>query len=83
MSGGAKGADTLAENWAEEYGIPITIFRPDWKAYGKAAGPIRNTDIVNECTHMIAFPSVKGKGTQDSIKKAKENGKLVEIFYIK
>lgn len=41
---------------------------------------MRNTDIVNECTHMIAFPSVNGKGTQDSIGKAKENDKVIEVF---
>jgi hypothetical protein len=82
VSGGAKGADTLASQWAKEYKKPITMFIPDWKAFGKAAGPMRNTDIVNECTHMIAFPSTKGKGTQDSIKKARNDNKLVEVFYI-
>ena len=82
ISGGAKGADTLAEQWSKEYKKTITIFIPDWKAFGKAAGPMRNTDIVNECTHMIAFPSTKGKGTQDSIIKAKNTKKTVHIYYI-
>ena len=82
ISGGAKGADTLAEQWANEYKKPMTTFIPDWKAFGKGAGIMRNTDIVNWCTHMIAFPSIKGKGTQDSIQKAKNAEKPVEVFYI-
>jgi hypothetical protein len=79
--GGAKGADTLAEVWARKHKIPLKIFKPDWKAKGKAAGVLRNTDIVNECTHMIAFPAADGKGTQDSIKKAQAKNIPVEIHW--
>ena len=79
VSGGARGADTLAENWARKHKIPLIIFKPDWKTKGKAAGILRNTDIVNECTHMVAFPSDGGKGTQDSIRKAVAQGKIVFI----
>ena len=31
VSGGAKGADKLAEKFAEEHGIPLDIHKPDWK----------------------------------------------------
>jgi hypothetical protein len=82
VSGGAKGADTLAEKWALKHGVSLKVFKPNWKQQGKAAGILRNTDIVNECTHMIAFPSKDGRGTQDSIKKAKEKGIPVEIHWI-
>lgn len=81
VSGGAEGADTLGERWAVANEIPVvTILKPDWKKHGKAAGIIRNTDIVNTCTHMIAFPSKTGKGTQDSIRKATKMGKEVLVF---
>jgi hypothetical protein len=82
VSGGARGADTLAEHWARKHKILLKIFKPDWKAKGKAAGILRNTDIVNECTHMIAFPSDAGRGTQDSIKKALAQGKEVMTIWI-
>jgi len=82
VSGGAKGADTLADKWAKENKLPITTYIPDWKAFGTAAGPMRNTDIVKECTHVIAFPSREGAGTQDTIAKAKKANKKVEIYYI-
>jgi len=82
ISGGAPGVDTFAELWAEHNNIPTKIFKPDWNKYGKAAGPIRNTYIIEECTHVLALPSMKGKGTQDSIKKANEKKKIVVVHYI-
>lgn len=82
ISGGAKGADSLAEKFAKENNIILTIYQPDWKTFGKAAGIMRNTDIINDCTHVIAFPSHQGSGTQDSIRKAKKDNKIIEVFWI-
>lgn len=86
VSGGAKGADTLGEEWAKKHKIPIKIFKPIWKdktgKFDRSAGIRRNTDIVNACTHMVAFPSEKGKGTQDSIQKATGQGKVLLIKWV-
>lgn len=80
VSGGAVGVDALAEKYAKKHNIPFKAFLPDWKGKGKSAGVQRNLDIVKACTHMIAFPdSEGGKGTRDSIKKAKKLGKILEI----
>ena len=79
VSGGASGADTLAEKWAKEHNIPMVVFKPDWDKFGKAAGPMRNSDIVNMATHLIAFPSEDSKGTWDSIAKAQKKGIPTEI----
>ncbi len=79
VSGGALGADAMAEKWAKRHGIPLMILKPDWKKYGKAAGILRNTDIVDACTHVVAFPSPKGKGTQDFIRKAIAGRKAIMI----
>lgn len=67
VSGGAKGADTLAELWARERGIPIAVYRADWKKHGKAAGPIRNMEMLKcEAPDLVlAFPG--GKGTANMI----------------
>lgn len=79
VSGGAAGADTMARKWAKERDIPIVEYKPDWKKRGRAAGLERNTDIIEACDRVIAFPSAKrapGKGgTQDSIRKAKARKK--------
>jgi len=45
VSGGARGADTLAERWAKANNIPIKIFKADWDTYGKSAGFIRNANM--------------------------------------
>ena len=82
VSGGAKGADTLGEKFSKKYGLNIIIYKPNWNLHGKKAGILRNTDIVEKSTHMIAFPSKYGKGTQDSIRKA-ENKKIpIKVLYI-
>lgn len=82
VSGGARGADTLAEKFARENAIPFTCFRADWDKYGRAAGPMRNTLIAKHCTHFLAFPSKSGRGTQDTIKKATLLGKPGHILCV-
>lgn len=72
ISGGANGADKLAELYAFENKIPLKIFRPDWNKFGKRAGFLRNSDIVNNSEHVIAFWNTSSRGTLDSISKAKE-----------
>lgn len=82
ISGGCTGVDKLAERYAKENNLKILIFDADWKTYGLKAGPMRNSLIVNECTHLIAFPSKDSKGTFDTINKAKRENKIVKIFFI-
>ncbi len=82
ISGGAKGADTLGENYAIDNNIPLKIFYPDWSKHGKIAGIIRNTNIVNDCTHILAFPSKNGTGTQDTIRKGKLANKKIFVVHI-
>lgn len=72
VSGGARGADNLAERYAEEHHIPITILRARWNLHGKEAGFLRNTEIVNESDDCIAFWDGQSRGTQDTIKKFRE-----------
>jgi hypothetical protein len=41
----ARGADTLAEEWAKVRGIPCTA---DWDDLGRKAGPIRNAQMLRK-----------------------------------
>lgn len=72
VSGGAGGADKMAERFARENKIELQVFAADWNRYGRAAGPMRNSQIVEAATHMVAFPSKDGRGTQDSLRKARK-----------
>ncbi|ARF12205.1 protein of unknown function DUF2493 [Klosneuvirus KNV1] len=82
ISGGAKGTDTMAEKYAQDHNIQTKIFKPDWEKHGKGAGIMRNTDIIQNSTHVIAFLSQKSIGTIDSINKAKKFNKLLKIIDI-
>ena len=75
ISGGAYGPDTFAEEYAGNNNIPCVVYRPDYSKYGRAAPHMRNTEIVLDCTHIIAFWDTKSKGTHNTIKKAKARGK--------
>jgi hypothetical protein len=37
-AGGARGADTLSEQWAQDREVPMKIYAADWKRDGRAAG---------------------------------------------
>lgn len=61
VSGGARGADTGGEEWAESVGIPFTRFLADWNKYGKRAGFIRNRQMAEYADAVVLFPG--GNGT--------------------
>lgn len=82
VSGGARGADTLAEKFANEFGLKKMIFKPDWNMYGKSAGFIRNRKIVENCDVLFAFQVNKSRGTQHSIDLARELKKEVYVYEI-
>lgn len=79
VSGGAKGADSLAERYAKENKIRMQIFLPEWNKYGKKAGLMRNTDIVNNSDVIIAIPTDSSVGTYDTIRKANKKGVSVHV----
>src|SRR5690606_22296767 len=81
VSGGAKGADTLAEKFALENTIEMIVFKPDWKRFGKRAGFMRNTLIIENSDVVFAFWDGKSSGTKDSIEKAKSLNKKVIITH--
>jgi hypothetical protein len=74
VSGGAAGADTLAERYARERGIPLRVFRPDYAAHGRAAPLIRNQAIIDAATCVLAFWNGHSKGTAHSLRLARKRG---------
>lgn len=80
VSGGATGADLLAEKYAKESGIKLVIFKPNWKRYGRAAGPMRNKKIVEASDMTVAFWDGKSRGTLSTITITKKAGKPVNVI---
>lgn len=72
--GGATGADSLAGRTAIAIGIPVTVMKPEWGLHGKAAGHIRNREMLEQFKPdvLIAFPG--GKGTNHMRRIAAEAG---------
>lgn len=88
VSGGARGGDQLGEAFASAHDYHIIQFNPDWKTYGRAAGPIRNhqmVDYIDECDNpiVIAFWDGVSKGTRDTIKYAQSKHIPVHIIRYK
>ena len=76
VHGDARGADRLADRIAAEMFIVTEPHPADWTRYGKAAGPIRNQEMLDSGINLvIAFPG--GSGTADMVRRARKAG--VEI----
>ena len=74
IHGGARGADLLADAWAVANWVDIDMYPADWKAYGKAAGAIRNQQMLDRGSPdlVVAFPG--GRGTADMVRRARKAG---------
>ena len=83
ISGGARGADALAERYAWERCIPFECYPANWKKYGLAAGPIRNEQMAANGDALIAFWDGKSRGTKHMIETATRRGLAVLVVYYK
>lgn len=70
FSGGATGIDASGEFWAKCWGIPVRVIKPNWKKWGKAAGPIRNKAMAKLAGAVVLFQG--GNGTKSMFQEAKK-----------
>lgn len=71
VSGTAKGADKLGEQYAAEKGYAVLRFPADWDRFGKAAGYMRNEQMAKNADVLVAFWDGTSKGTKNIIQLAK------------
>ncbi|OEJ24309.1 hypothetical protein AS594_07200 [Streptomyces agglomeratus] len=81
----ATGADAMAHDWAGVANQLVRVeeqrFPAAWEARGKAAGPERNERMVKAGAELVlAFPLPGGKGTQHTMKLAREAGIEVRVI---
>lgn len=74
VSGGAKGIDACAREYALSHGLKLTEFLPDYRLYGKRAPLIRNDEIVGYADTVLAFWDGQSRGTAYVIKACREKG---------
>ena len=79
IHGAASGADTLANTWALQKGVPVESCPPDWARCGRGAGPVRINEMLEVAPDLVvAFPG--GKGTADMVQRARKAG--IEIVVV-
>jgi hypothetical protein len=80
ISGGARGIDTIAEQYADSHGIQKLIFYPEYEKYGRAAPLRRNEKMVDISEVILAIWDGESKGTKYTLNYAKKkNKKIIEI----
>ena len=73
ISGCAKGADTHGISYAQQHNLRLEKYPANWNKHGRAAGPIRNKQMIDEGKPdlVVAFPG--GRGTANMCKQARDN----------
>lgn len=82
VSGMAKGPDTYGYEWAKLNDKPCMVFPADWEKYGKRAGYIRNQQMAEVATALVAFWDGTSKGTKSMIDLAIKHGLWVKVIYV-
>ena len=86
ISGTAKGADSLGERFAKEKGIEVKRFPAEWTKYGKRAGYLRNSQMLDFALEsegesvLMAFWDGRSKGTKHMIESAEKAGLETKVF---
>jgi len=80
VSGGAKGVDTSAREYALARGIRLTEFLPEYDKYGRGAPLKRNITIIEHADVVLAFWDGKSRGTKFVIDNCKQMGVPVKVF---
>lgn len=80
VSGGARGVDTSAREFALSHGIKLTEFLPEYSRYGRAAPLKRNISIIEYSDIVLAFWDGKSRGTKFVIDNCRKLGVEVRIY---
>lgn len=80
VSGGARGIDTCAAEYARDSNIKLTEFLPDYEKYGRRAPLIRNLQIIEYADCVLAFWNGQSRGTGFVISQCKKRKKPIRVY---
>lgn len=84
VSGGARGIDTLARDYAKRNGLKLTEFLPRYDLYpGKVAPLKRNEEIALYADAAVAFWDGESRGTAYTVKLFQKLDKKVRLVTVK
>ena len=78
--GGAPGADTLGQDWADYHQLDYEVMKANWSKYGKRAGVLRNAEMAEAGDALVAFWDGESKGTRHMIDTALSKGLEVHVY---
>jgi predicted Rossmann fold nucleotide-binding protein DprA/Smf involved in DNA uptake len=83
VTGGARGADTMATAAARALHVLVTEFPADWNRYGESAGFRRNNKIIERADMVLAFFSdgPRSAGTSHTVRLALDKGIQVHVHH--
>lgn len=82
VSGGAKGIDTCAREYAITNNLKLTEFLPDYKKYGRITPLKRNIQIINYADVVLAFWDGVSRGTAFVIENCRKLSVPVKVYMI-
>ncbi len=80
VSGGAKGVDASAREYALRNRLKLTEYLPDYSRYGRSAPLRRNLTIIERADLVLAFWDGTSRGTKFVIENCRKRGIPVKVF---
>ena len=82
VSGGARGIDRCAREYAKSHNIKLTEFLPEYERYGRSAPLKRNLQIIRYADMVLAFWDGKSHGTRFVIENSKKENIPIKVFTV-
>lgn len=82
ISGGARGVDASAKEYAQRHGLKLTEYLPEYSRYGRSAPLKRNITIIENADIVLAFWDGVSRGTKHVIDNCKKRNIPVEIYIL-
>lgn len=81
VSGGCRGADSLALRYAQDHSISFLKFPADWKRFGKSAGVVRNFQMLEIADICFGFHDGVSRGTAHMLRISRKKNIRTEVYY--
>ena len=82
VTGGCSGVDAIAHNFARRLFCKTEVVPADWDKHGRAAGPIRNAEMIKDADMLIVFWDGDSRGTKNAIDEARKRRVETHVHYL-
>jgi hypothetical protein len=77
-----EGPDRMVIRWCCENEVPWFEFPADWDTYGKRAGYVRNCEMRDACTYLLAFWDKISRGTAHMVDECCKHESVRTLVYM-